>query len=68
MARRTLANDVTLTGVALHSGVTGSVTCRPSSAAQGITFFQRDTTYAARSGKHRRSKFATASDAGRVTM
>ena len=34
-------SDVTLTGVALHSGVTSSVTCRPSSTAQGITFSQR---------------------------
>jgi UDP-3-O-[3-hydroxymyristoyl] N-acetylglucosamine deacetylase/3-hydroxyacyl-[acyl-carrier-protein] dehydratase len=41
MARRTLASDVTLTGVALHAGVTSSVTCRPSSVAQGITFSQR---------------------------
>ena len=41
MTRRTLANDVTLSGVALHSGVTSSVSCRPSGTAQGITFSQR---------------------------
>ena len=47
MARRTLATEVTLTGVALHSGVTSSVSCRPSSAAQGITFSQRGSRSAA---------------------
>ena len=41
MARRTLAREVTLTGVALHAGVTSSVTCRPSTSGQGVTFTQR---------------------------
>jgi len=41
MPRRTLAREATLTGVALHSGVTSSVVCRPTSTAQGITFAQR---------------------------
>ena len=40
MPRRTLAREVTLTGVALHSGVTSSVVCRPAPAGQGITFAQ----------------------------
>jgi UDP-3-O-[3-hydroxymyristoyl] N-acetylglucosamine deacetylase/3-hydroxyacyl-[acyl-carrier-protein] dehydratase len=41
MPRRTLAREVVLTGVALHSGVTSTVVCRPSTAGQGITFAQR---------------------------
>jgi UDP-3-O-[3-hydroxymyristoyl] N-acetylglucosamine deacetylase/3-hydroxyacyl-[acyl-carrier-protein] dehydratase len=40
MPRRTLAREVTLTGVALHSGVTSSAVCRPAGAGQGITFTQ----------------------------
>jgi UDP-3-O-[3-hydroxymyristoyl] N-acetylglucosamine deacetylase/3-hydroxyacyl-[acyl-carrier-protein] dehydratase len=42
MPRRTLARPVTLTGVALHSGVTSSVVCRPAAGGQGITFSHRD--------------------------
>ncbi len=40
MPRRTLEREVTLTGVALHSGVTSSVVCRPGPAGKGITFTQ----------------------------
>ncbi len=47
MPRRTLARDATLQGVALHSGVTTSVICRPAPAGHGITFAQRGGTSAA---------------------
>jgi UDP-3-O-[3-hydroxymyristoyl] N-acetylglucosamine deacetylase/3-hydroxyacyl-[acyl-carrier-protein] dehydratase len=40
MPRRTLASEVTLSGVALHSGATSRVTCRPAPGGQGITFTQ----------------------------
>lgn len=41
MARRTLAREVELSGIALHAGVNSTVICRPSRRAQGITFSQR---------------------------
>jgi UDP-3-O-[3-hydroxymyristoyl] N-acetylglucosamine deacetylase/3-hydroxyacyl-[acyl-carrier-protein] dehydratase len=42
MPRRTLAQDVTLRGVALHTGAAVSVVCRPAPARAGITFRRVD--------------------------
>jgi UDP-3-O-[3-hydroxymyristoyl] N-acetylglucosamine deacetylase/3-hydroxyacyl-[acyl-carrier-protein] dehydratase len=38
VARRTLAREATIAGVALHSGQLSRVTCRPAPSGQGITF------------------------------
>ena len=53
MARRTIAREVQLSGIALHAGVNSTVVCRPSSRAQGITFSQRGSAaHAVRARPH----------------